>query len=775
MRYTVVFELAGPLAGAAAVEWTDAAAPQGSGSGWEPCLRLADGRWRLSQPRSRASAALARSRALRQHRHPLSPDRRRPLVAGLGQPQGDRHRRRDPGGRASRRRGGGLVGARSRSSSATGVFTAAFALAGGPAAAVAVDWTVAPAPAEADWRPCVALGAGALAARRRRQHGRGQRRDRRHRHPLPPDGGGAGLGGLRRPQELRGADPDPAGPAGGAGARRHRQDRAGARASTPASGAARPCPRSPCSGCRDGAAIPGATGATYLPGPADDLTELAARVTATSVAGSLQAETATVRITHVAPVAVGELFDEVFDEDTGPQQLAAAAAFAGANLRFAVTGAGASIDPATGLVSIPTAAPVDGAQVTVTASNSGGSAALSFLVTVEAAALPDFPGACPPAVWTAVEVTETRRRPATSPAAARPRSARPRSCPPASRCTSTWAAARTPRRAPASRRSRPAATVITDTALAVGATCRPRLYWRRLADDLFQAAGEKPPFAIRGSSSRRRAASRAMPQAMVDDALGRRADRLRRLSAARQQLGLLRRGAAAAGGQQLRGRHRARTRGCCRTCATTSRPGTIPPATGGFTAQLELNFAVAAAIARLTPRVWDQLTAAERTRIDIAMKGQLVANAFTSSDTNPYFTPKTNPQKNLRGGTAWRTGNPNFRCAAPASGARGAGVSRLERGGHGVPRRLRHGGLRDAGAEQQSAQHATRPTAPHRPPTAEPRRRCRRRSGTGRHNGRSSPTSPASSSTRRTSPPAGPSRPATTTGPDSVTAGAARS
>ena len=62
----------------------------------------------------------------------------------------------------------------------------------------------------------------------------------------------------------------------------------------------------------------------------------------------------------------------------------AGAAFAGGALVFSVSGAGATVDPATGRVSIPTALPLEGAQVTVTATNSGGSAATGFRVTVAA-------------------------------------------------------------------------------------------------------------------------------------------------------------------------------------------------------------------------------------------------------------------------------------------------------------------------------------------------------------------------------------------------------
>ena len=64
--------------------------------------------------------------------------------------------------------------------------------------------------------------------------------------------------------------------------------------------------------------------------------------------------TAALSVTYAAPVAKGGLADEVFDLGSGVQTVAAAADFTGAGLVFSVTGAGATIDAATGLVSIPT-------------------------------------------------------------------------------------------------------------------------------------------------------------------------------------------------------------------------------------------------------------------------------------------------------------------------------------------------------------------------------------------------------------------------------------
>jgi hypothetical protein len=130
-------------------------------------------------------------------------------------------------------------------------------------------------------------------------------------------------------------------------------------------------------------AIAGATGASYVPRPADDKKALSVRVTATNAAGSATAVTAALTVTYEAPVAKGGLPEEIFDVGSGPQTVNAAADFVGENLRFTVTGAGATVDPATGLVTIPTDAAIS-ATVTVTATNSGGSATSAVQVTVEA-------------------------------------------------------------------------------------------------------------------------------------------------------------------------------------------------------------------------------------------------------------------------------------------------------------------------------------------------------------------------------------------------------
>ena len=138
-----------------------------------------------------------------------------------------------------------------------------------------------------------------------------------------------------------------------------------------------PAPATSVAWLRDGVAIAGATGTGYTPVAADDGSSLSARVTATNAGGSVAIVTAALSITYAAPVAKGGLHEVIADLGGDVETVAAGADFTGENLAFAVSGAGATIDARTGLVSIPTDKAVQ-ATVTVTATNSGGSATSSF-------------------------------------------------------------------------------------------------------------------------------------------------------------------------------------------------------------------------------------------------------------------------------------------------------------------------------------------------------------------------------------------------------------
>ena len=148
-----------------------------------------------------------------------------------------------------------------------------------------------------------------------------------------------------------------------------------------------PAPTTSVAWLRDGVAIVGATGMSYTPVAADDGKSLSARVTATNAGGSAAIVTAALAVTYAPPVAKGALHEVIADLGSDVETVAARADFTGENLSFAVSGAGATIDAKTGLVSIPTDKAVQ-ATVTVTATNSGGSATSSFQVTVEAEGIP---------------------------------------------------------------------------------------------------------------------------------------------------------------------------------------------------------------------------------------------------------------------------------------------------------------------------------------------------------------------------------------------------
>lgn len=84
-------------------------------------------------------------------------------------------------------------------------------------------------------------------------------------------------------------------------------------------------------------------------------------------------------------------------------------------------------------------------------------------------------------------------------------------------------------------------------------------------------------------------------------------------------------------------------------------------ANGGYPSQHELHATGMFAIARRTPRIWNNLNATERAKIDLLMRASLIANAFTTSDNNPFVLANTG-QRTLDGdGNVNRGWNPNYR------------------------------------------------------------------------------------------------------------------
>ena len=393
MRYTVAFRLRGALSEAVAVEWTDAADPQASARGWEACVRLGNGDWRFAshdiEPEAQAhwrEPGLFGNIGLR---YRLSP-------AGSWSPVSESRKEivlvAVTGGEA-------MVPPALESADWSALepvdlggdnFTGVFALQGAAAVAVAVEWSAS----DSEWRPCVVLGdarwrlggaeggTGHLVAAGESLGGIGVR------YRLAADGAWSPVSRDRRRLVVpAGAGPEILVPPAlilvpalaGTG-------KIGAEVTvTPGTWAGVPAPDLALQWCRDGVDIPSAVAAVYVPGAEDDLTDLTCRITASSRAGTATAASASLRVTHVAPEVVGTPVEEIFDQGSGAQDVACAGYFTGEALVFGVAGAGAGVDAATGVVSIPTGNALSGETVTVTATNSGGSAQIAFMMTVEAA------------------------------------------------------------------------------------------------------------------------------------------------------------------------------------------------------------------------------------------------------------------------------------------------------------------------------------------------------------------------------------------------------
>ena len=84
-------------------------------------------------------------------------------------------------------------------------------------------------------------------------------------------------------------------------------------------------------------------------------------------------------------------------------------------------------------------------------------------------------------------------------------------------------------------------------------------------------------------------------------------------------------------------------------------------ANGGYPAQHERHVTGMFAIVKQTPRIWNQLTAAEISKIDLIMKACLVSSAFTTANNNPFILAGTQQYSIDGDPNLNRDWNPNYR------------------------------------------------------------------------------------------------------------------
>jgi hypothetical protein len=383
MTYTLIIELAGAPAAAVAVEWTAAAAPEADGEGWAPCTRVGPRHWRLS---SHAAGGEGHLRgpgrfgdiAIRYRLEPhgpwsrISEDRKAVEIVAV-----------DPEAAPPAPGAEDWTAPAATTLGAAGT-CAAFLGLGPVSAAASVEWTLAASPAAADWQPCLAFAGGLWAlAGPLATAGALNPAEVAIRYRLAPDAPWSAASAPKRLAALMPVAPELLEAPGieGDGVI------GAALIVSPGLWAGVPAPMLSHRWRRDGVDIPGATAASYVPVPADDGCVVSCLETAANPLGSRTAEAAGLPVAWAAPQPAGEPDDVILDVGSGDYTLDAAVLFQGGGLVFSVSGARATIDAATGRVSIPTDAEISDIVV-ITATNSGGAAELRFPFTVEGPAEP---------------------------------------------------------------------------------------------------------------------------------------------------------------------------------------------------------------------------------------------------------------------------------------------------------------------------------------------------------------------------------------------------
>ncbi|MBV9470955.1 MAG: hypothetical protein JO316_02910 [Abitibacteriaceae bacterium] len=84
-------------------------------------------------------------------------------------------------------------------------------------------------------------------------------------------------------------------------------------------------------------------------------------------------------------------------------------------------------------------------------------------------------------------------------------------------------------------------------------------------------------------------------------------------------------------------------------------------ANGGYPAQHDRHITAMFTLAKLTPRIWNQLSEEERHKADLLMTAAFVSCAFTTSDNNPYVLAHTQQYAVDGDDNLNRDWNPNFR------------------------------------------------------------------------------------------------------------------
>jgi hypothetical protein len=300
----------------------------------------------------------------------------------------------------------------------------------------------------------------------------------------------------------------------------------------------------------------------------------------------------------------------------------------------------------------------------VTASNSGGSAQQAFGLTIEAAAI-SWPADVADALWTVTEVTSR------SEAAANGFEGEDGHLkavfgaiavnPAGFALKVNLLGGPDPAPIPGMASVAASSTVYTTIKKTVGEQVTPRLYWYHAASGTMQLAGAKPAITLKGLEAVTPPAGWIAPSSgILADASSRNAEAFGTGDTTTKVGGHFGASGAVLGYASFAGNSGsdAKVLAAVRNCLAGNK---APCAASGFSMQHEAgNWAAVVAYAKLTPRVWNQFTAAEKAKIDILMKALAKAAAWSSSD-------KTSVTKYTLAGVSnnYPRGNANYQMANP--------------------------------------------------------------------------------------------------------------
>jgi hypothetical protein len=427
----------------------------------------------------------------------------------------------------------------------------------------------------------------------------------------------------------------------------------------------------------------------YTPVAGDDGKTLRLHSVGTNANGSTDVFSQNYSVRYAAPTAVGSLPTKTYEYTVGAGSVAGAtvvAAFAGSNRTYSIQSSIATINSSTGLITIPVQTGAFNETITVTASNSGGSATQSFQLLITAPDLFVWPTDPAQNFMVVREVTDPDEATTAGFPGVAGKFHRTVTAIDFSPTTedgefslrgAIWGEAYSTALPELTAGTFYSSGTAFTNGYQVGSQVTPKAYWRHLPTGDTKLAWTHTPITIAGLEVDPPEATElpAIPTAQFTTATG--------LAATRYSNSL-------GGGcnnawpgpasvyeayESFRGNTAADSHVLAQI-RYSIQGANCPVATNGFCTQMELWFAIACTITKNNPRVWNgtglgagltPLNATEKLKVELLIKALLVAAAHCTSTKNNQIVANTTTQiDSINGEDYWWKSAPNYSCAGPS-------------------------------------------------------------------------------------------------------------